>query len=85
MKGEGLIFYSTEEVHIALNEKRVDLNAMIKIRDKDFNENGELVNQIIETTVGRVLFNEVVPEAAGYFNVVLTKKTCAKLLGISLK
>jgi DNA-directed RNA polymerase subunit beta' len=85
VKGEGLIFYSTEEVHIALNEKRVDLNAMIKIRAKDFNENGELVNQIIETTVGRVLFNEVVPEAAGYFNVVLTKKNLREIIGDILK
>ena len=85
VKGEGLIFYSTEEVHIALNEKRVELNAMIKIRTKDFNEEGELVYQIIESTVGRVLFNEVVPEAAGYFNVVLTKKNLREIIGDILK
>jgi DNA-directed RNA polymerase subunit beta' len=85
VKGEGLIFYSSEEVHIALNEKRVELNAMIKIRAKDFNEDGELVYKIIETTVGRVLFNEVVPEAAGYFNVVLTKKNLREIIGDILK
>ncbi|MDC0387059.1 DNA-directed RNA polymerase subunit beta', partial [Flavobacteriaceae bacterium] len=85
VKGEGLIFYSTEEVHIALNEKRVELNAMIKIRTKDFNEEGELVYQIIESTVGRVLFNEVVPEEAGYFNVVLTKKNLREIIGDILK
>ena len=85
VKGEGLIFYSTEEVHIALNEKRVDLNAMIKIRAKNFNKEGELEFQIIDTTVGRVLFNEVVPEQAGFFNVVLTKKNLREIIGDILK
>ena len=62
VKGEGLVFYSAEEVHIALNDGRVDLNAIVKIRAKDFNAQGELEYQLIESTVGRVLFNEVVPE-----------------------
>ena len=83
--GEGLTFYSVEEVHIAYNEKRVNLNATIKIRAKDFNEEGELEYQIIETTVGRVLFNEVVPENAGYFNEVLTKKNLREIIGKILK
>ncbi len=85
IKGEGLTFYSVEEVHIAYNEKRIDLNAMIKIRAKDFNDAGELVYQIIDTTVGRVLFNEVVPEQAGYFNEVLTKKNLREIIGSILK
>jgi len=85
VKGEGLTFYSVEEVHIAYNEKRVDLNAMIKIRAKDFNDKGELVYQIIETTVGRVLFNEVVPEQAGYINEILTKKNLRDIIGKILK
>ena len=85
IKGEGLTFYSVEEVHIAHNEKRVDLNAIIKIRAKDFNEEGVLENQIIETTVGRVLFNEVVPDNAGYFNEVLTKKNLREIIGQILK
>jgi DNA-directed RNA polymerase subunit beta' len=80
-----LTFYSVEEVHIAYNEKRVDLNAMVKIRAKDFNEEGELVYQIIESTVGRILFNEVVPENAGYFNEVLTKKNLREIIGKILK
>ena len=83
--GEGLTFYSVEEVHIAYNEKRVNLNATIKIRAKDFNEKGELEYQIIDTTVGRVLFNEVVPENAGYFNEVLTKKNLREIIGKILK
>ncbi len=85
VKGEGITFYSPEEVTIAFNEKKVDLNASIKVRTKDFNEEGELVNQIIETTVGRVLFNEVVPAAAGYINEVLNKKSLRDIIGNILK
>ncbi|NNK12010.1 MAG: DNA-directed RNA polymerase subunit beta', partial [Flavobacteriaceae bacterium] len=81
VKGEGLTFYSYEEVVIAFNENRVELNAGIKVRAKDFNEEGELVNQIIETTVGRVLFNMVVPEQAGYVNDVLNKKSLRDIIG----
>ncbi|WP_353778182.1 DNA-directed RNA polymerase subunit beta' [Winogradskyella sp. 3972H.M.0a.05] len=85
IKGEGLTFYSPEEVIIAYNEKQVDLNAGIKVRTKDFNEEGELTTQLIETTVGRVLFNEQVPEAAGYINTVLTKKALRDIIGDILK
>ena len=81
VKGEGLTFYSYEEVVIAFNEGRVELNASIKVRAKDFNEEGELVNQIIPTTVGRVLFNMVVPEQAGYINDVLNKKSLRDIIG----
>ena len=75
VKGEGLVFYSSEEVNIAFNENKVDLNAAIKVRVKDLNDSGELETKLIETTVGRVLFNEVVPEKAGYINSVLNKKS----------
>ena len=85
VKGEGLTFYSAEEVIIAYNEKKVELNAPIKVRAKDFNEDGELVYQIIETTVGRVLFNEEVPEKAGFINEVLTKKSLRDIIGGILK
>jgi len=85
IKGEGLTFYSPEEVTIAYNEKKVDLNAGIKVRTFDFNEEGELTKQIIETTVGRVLFNEKVPEAAGYINEVLTKKSLRDIIHGILK
>ncbi len=85
VKGEGLTFYSAEEVTIAYNEQRVDLNAQIKVRTIDFNEARELVPQIIETTVGRVLFNEKVPAAAGYINEVLTKKSLRDIIGDILK
>ncbi len=79
--GEGLTFYSAEEVEIAFNEGRVNLNAGIKVRAKDFNEEGELVYKIIPTTVGRVLFNKEVPEQAGYINDVLNKKSLRDIIG----
>ena len=85
VKGEGLTFYSDEEVNIAYNEGRVHLNAMIKIRAKDFDNLGELVYKIIETTVGRVLFNQVVPYKAGFINEVLTKKSLRDIIGNILK
>ncbi|MBU2939618.1 DNA-directed RNA polymerase subunit beta' [Lacinutrix sp. C3R15] len=85
VKGEGLTFYSDEEVTIAYNEKRIDLNASIKVRTLDFNEEGKLVPQIIETTVGRVIFNKKVPAAAGYINEVLTKKSLRNIIGDILK
>ena len=83
--GEGLTFYSPEVVIIAYNEKRVDLNAQIRVRTVDFNAEGELATQIIETTVGRVLFNEKVPAAAGYINEVLTKKSLRDIIHGILK
>ncbi|MDF4223405.1 DNA-directed RNA polymerase subunit beta' [Maribacter huludaoensis] len=79
--GEGLTFYSAEEVEIAFNEGKVNLNAGIKVRAKDFNEEGELVYKIIPTTVGRVLFNNHVPEEAGYINQVLNKKALRNIIG----
>ena len=85
VKGEGLTFYSPEELVIAYNEKKVDLNAIIKVRTLDFNEEGKLAYQLIETTAGRVLFNEKVPEAAGYINQVLTKKSLRDIIGKVLK
>ncbi len=85
VKGEGLTFYSPEEVVIAYNEKKVDLNAQIKVRTMDFNAEGELVPQIIETSTGRVLFNEKVPQEAGYINQILTKKSLRDIIGDILK
>ncbi len=85
IKGEGLTFYSPEEVTIAFNEEMVDLNAGIKVRTQDVDENGAPVTKIIATTVGRVLFNEVVPPAAGYINEVLTKKNLRGIIGAVLK
>ncbi len=84
IKGEGLIFYSPEEVNIAFNEGKVDLNAKIRVRTQDI-ENEKQVTKIIDTTVGRVLFNQVVPKEAGYINEVLTKKSLRNIIGDVLK
>jgi len=85
VNGEGLVFYSTDEVHIAYNENKVDLNALVKIRVKSFDDDEKPFYKIIETTVGRIFFNEVVPENAGFFNTVLTKKNLREIIGKILK
>ena len=79
VRGEGMTFYSPEEVRIAYNEKKVDLHAMIKVKTQDV-EDGEIVTKLIETTVGRVLFNDVVPAKAGFINEVLTKKALRNII-----
>ncbi|HOP00242.1 MAG TPA: DNA-directed RNA polymerase subunit beta', partial [Bacteroidales bacterium] len=84
VKGEGLIFYSPEEVNIAYNEGRVDLHAFIKVKVND-RVNGELVNHLIETTVGRVIFNQYVPDEVGFINEILTKKSLRDIIGRVLK
>ncbi len=80
IKGEGLTFYSFEEAEIAYNEKMVDLNAIVKVRAM-VKENGVLVKRIIETSLGRILFNKVVPEEFGYINELLTKKSLRNIIG----
>jgi DNA-directed RNA polymerase subunit beta' len=83
--GEGLTFYSPEEVVIAYNENKVDLNATIKVKTKDLDSENKLIDKIIDTTVGRVLFNEKVPKRAGFINEVLTKKSLRDIIGDILK
>jgi len=80
-KGEGLVFYSPAETKIAFNEKRVDLHAIVKVKTLDTNEEGEIIDAMIETTVGRILFNEHVPKEAGYINEILTKKALRDIIG----
>jgi DNA-directed RNA polymerase subunit beta' len=79
-RGEGMIFYSPEEVIIAYSEKVIDLHAIIKVKVEDVDENGKYFKHIIETTVGRVLFNEKVPRQAGYINQLLTKKSLRSII-----
>ena len=85
VKGEGGTFYSAEEVIIAYNEGKLDLHAYIKTKDYDLNENGEPELMMIETTCGRVLFNQVVPREAGFINDVMTKKALRDIIGHVLK
>jgi DNA-directed RNA polymerase subunit beta' len=80
VKGEGMTFYSPEEVIIAKNENKIDLHAGIKVRTKDVDENGNIVTKLIETTTGRILFNELVPDECGYINDILTKKALRDII-----
>ncbi len=80
VKGENMTFYSPEEVIIAYNEKRLDLHASIKVRITYRDEDTE-VTEMIETTTGRVIFNQVVPEGVGYINQLLTKKALRDIIG----
>jgi DNA-directed RNA polymerase subunit beta' len=75
-KGEGLTFYSSEEALIAYNEQRAELHAIVNLLFKDIN--GE--KSIIKTTIGRIIFNEIVPKEAGYINEILTKKSLRDII-----
>jgi len=82
--GEGLTFYSHDELTVAHNEGRAALNANINIKTS-VKEEGELVEKIIETTVGRVIFNQFVPEVMGFINELLTKKSLRTIIGDMVK
>ncbi|MGE9312053.1 DNA-directed RNA polymerase subunit beta' [Niabella sp. CJ426] len=81
VRGEGKAFYSAEEVIIAYNEKQIDLHAWIKVKTNVRNENGELEYKLLETTVGRVIFNQHVPAEVGFVNALLTKKNLREIIG----
>jgi len=81
VKGEGKAFYSSEEVIIAHNEGKIDLHAWIRVKTMVRNEDGQLENKLIETTVGRVLFNQHVPVEVGFVNALLTKKNLREIIG----
>ncbi|GAA4781274.1 DNA-directed RNA polymerase subunit beta' [Olivibacter ginsenosidimutans] len=85
VKGQDMIFYSPEEVIIAYNEKKIDLHAFIKVKTNVKDKDGNIVKQVIDTTVGRVLFNQVVPEEVGYINELLTKKSLRDIIGDVVK
>jgi DNA-directed RNA polymerase subunit beta' len=85
IKGEGKTFYSPEEVIIAYNEHMVDLHAAIKVKVNVRNSDGSLTNKLLDTTVGRVIFNQHVPKAAGFINALLTKKSLREIIGDIIK
>ena len=78
--GEGMTFYNEEEVVIAINEERLSKHANIKVRTKVRNKAGELESKIVETVVGRVLFNLHLPEEVGYVDELLTKKKLQSII-----
>lgn len=83
--GEGLTFYSAEEVIIALNEEKISQHAYIKVRTKVRNEDGTLETKVVETVAGRVLFNQYVPEEVGFVDELLTKKKLQKIISMVFK
>jgi len=85
VKGEGMTFYSPEEVIIAYNEKQIDLHAFIKVKTNVKDKDGNIVKRVIDTTVGRVLFNLLVPDEVGYINELLTKKSLRDIIGEVVK
>jgi len=85
VKGEGMRFYGPEEVIIAYNEKKVDLHAIINVKVDDVDESGKPIRHVIETTVGRVLFNQIVPKEYGYINELLTKKSLRDIISKVLR
>jgi DNA-directed RNA polymerase subunit beta' len=84
VKGEGMTFYSPEEVVIALNENALEIHAHIKVKTRDLVD-GEVVTKIIETTAGRVIFNQCVPIEVGYIDELLTKKALRDIIGKILR
>ncbi|HNA17815.1 MAG TPA: DNA-directed RNA polymerase subunit beta', partial [Ferruginibacter sp.] len=85
VKGEGKAFYSAEEVIIAYNEKQIDLHANIKVKADVRNSDGTLTRKLIDTTVGRVIFNQFVPKSVGFINALLTKKALREIIGDIIK
>jgi DNA-directed RNA polymerase subunit beta' len=85
VKGEGKAFYSADEVIIAYNEKQIDLHANIRVKANFRNPDGSLTFKLIETTVGRVIFNQFVPKEVGFVNALLTKKALREIIGDIIK
>ena len=82
-KGEGLIFYGPEEALIAYNEGKVDIHAPISVVVKDVDENGNVVDVMMhDTSVGRVIVNEIVPPEAGYINTIISSDVI-KVCGVA--
>ncbi len=80
VKGENRAFYSPEEVIIAYNEGQLDLHAVIKVKAPVETEDGQLVNKLIDTTAGRVMFNEAVPKSVPFINELMTKKNLKRII-----
>ena len=83
-KGEGLSFYGPEEAIIAYNEKRCDLHAQVKVVVDDLVD-GKRVHHMVETSVGRVVVNELVPSEIGFFNGIISKKSLRNLIAVVIK
>ncbi len=84
-KGEGLTFYGPEEAIIAYNEGKVEVHAPIKVIVDDLLEDGTIGKRMVETSVGRVITNELIPSEVGFFNKVVSKKSLRDLISNVIK
>ena len=85
-KGEGLTFYGPEEALIAYNEGKCDIHAPVSVIVKDVDENGNIVDKMMhDTSVGRVIVNEIVPAEAGYINTIISKKSLRDIISHVIK
>ena len=84
-KGEGLIFYGPEEAIIAYNEHRVDVHAIVKVMVNDIDEAGQPLRHLVETSVGRVIVNEIIPEEVGFVNEIISKKSLRDIIARVIK
>ncbi len=78
-------FYGPEEAIIAYNEGRVDIHTLVNVKINTVDEDGNDITKIIPTSVGRVLFNQVVPKEVGYINLLLKKNTLRDIIGVVMK
>ena len=78
-KGEGLTFYDTEEAIIAHNEGRCDEHALVNCYVDDVVDR-QPVRHMVETTVGRIIVNEIIPKEIGFFNGIISKKSLRGLI-----
>ena len=83
-KGEGLCFYGSEEAIIAHNEGRCDLHAQVKVVVDDLVD-GKLQKRMVETSVGRVIVNQIIPTEVGFFNGIISKKSLRGLIADVIK
>ncbi len=79
-KGQGLKFYGPEEVIVALNERAIELHAKVSVRLPKDKMNPEAGTQMVETTAGRIIVNQFVPDEVPYVNEVLGKKALRKII-----
>ena len=84
-KGEGLTFYGPEEAIIAFNEKRVEIHAPVKVMVDDVDESGASIQHLVETSVGRVIVNEIVPKEVGFVNTIISKKSLRDIIARVIK
>ena len=84
-KGEGLVFYGPEEAIIAYNEGRAELHAKVRCVVDDIDAEGNPIRDLKETTIGRILFNQVVPKEVGYINELLTKRSLRDIIAVVMK